>query len=286
MSLMSKLLSTTLIATLSLSAASNEAEVEAFIKNHLVKAPRVKVTDIDIINKQSPEELKGWDVYFVNIHAEIKQSPTVTDKVDVPETIFIKDGMAANTLIDIKTGKDYHKLLKPDLKPEIYNDKHLFAGNKDAKHKIVVFSDPQCPFCQEKVPEIYQAVKEHPETFAMYYYHLPLLKIHPVSDIIVRAMLIEQERKNFDKVIDMYTLDIDPRETNLTTVVEKLNKQFSLNLTEKEIDSESIAKELEFDKDMATKSMVTGTPTVYVDGKWDMSRNEYKALIPGESDKK
>lgn len=286
MSLISKLLSTTLIATLSLSAASNEAEVEAFIKNHLVKAPRVKVTDIDIINKQSPEELKGWDVYFVNIHAEIKQSPTVTDKVDVPETIFIKDGMAANTLIDIKTGKDYHKLLKPDLKPEIYNDKHLFAGNKDAKHKIVVFSDPQCPFCQEKVPEIYQAVKEHPETFAMYYYHLPLLKIHPVSDIIVRAMLIEQERKNFDKVIDMYTLDIDPRETNLTTVVEKLNKQFSLNLTEKEIDSESIAKELEFDKDMATKSMVTGTPTVYVDGKWDMSRNEYKALIPGESDKK
>lgn len=286
MSLMSKLLSTTLIATLSLSATSNEAEVEAFIKNHLVKAPRVKVTDIDIINKQSPEELKGWDVYFVNIHAEIKQSPTVTDKVDVPETIFIKDGMAANTLIDIKTGKDYHKLLKPDLKPEIYNDKHLFAGNKDAKHKIVVFSDPQCPFCQEKVPEIYQAVKEHPETFAMYYYHLPLLKIHPVSDIIVRAMLIEQERKNFDKVIDMYTLDIDPRETNLTTVVEKLNKQFSLNLTEKEIDSESIAKELEFDKDMATKSMVTGTPTVYVDSKWDMSRNEYKALIPGESDKK
>lgn len=286
MSLMSKLLSTTLIATLSLSATSNEAEVEAFIKNHLVKAPRVKVTDIDIINKQSPEELKGWDVYFVNIHAEIKQSPTVTDKVDVPETIFIKDGMAANTLIDIKTGKDYHKLLKPDLKPEIYNDKHLFAGNKDAKHKIVVFSDPQCPFCQEKVPEIYQAVKEHPETFAMYYYHLPLLKIHPVSDIIVRAMLIEQERKNFDKVIDMYTLDIDPSETNLTTVVEKLNKQFSLNLTEKEIDSESIAKELEFDKDMATKSMVTGTPTVYVDGKWDMSRNEYKALIPGESNKK
>ncbi|MBD3793674.1 MAG: thioredoxin domain-containing protein [Campylobacterales bacterium] len=283
---MSKLLSTTLIATLSLSATSNEAEVEAFIKNHLVKAPRVKVTDIDIINKQSPEELKGWDVYFVNIHAEIKQSPTVTDKVDVPETIFIKDGMAANTLIDIKTGKDYHKLLKPDLKPEIYNDKHLFAGNKDAKHKIVVFSDPQCPFCQEKVPEIYQAVKEHPETFAMYYYHLPLLKIHPVSDIIVRAMLIEQERKNFDKVIDMYTLDIDPSETNLTTVVEKLNKQFSLNLTEKEIDSESIAKELEFDKDMATKSMVTGTPTVYVDGKWDMSRNEYKALIPGESNKK
>ena len=283
MSLTSKLLSTTLIATLSLSAASSEAEVETFIKKHLVKAPRVKVKDVLFIDKQSPKELNGWDVYFVNIHAEIKQSPTVTDKVDVPETIFIKDGLAANTLIDIKTGKDYHKELKPKLKPEIYDDKHLFAGNKDAKHKIVIFSDPQCPFCQEKVPEIYEAVKQNPETFAMYYYHLPLLKIHPVSDIIVRAMLVEQEKKNFDKVIEMYDFEVDPRETNLTKVLDMLNHEFDLNLTEKDIDSEEIAKELQHDKEMATKSMVTGTPTVYIDGEWDKTRNRYKELIPEES---
>ena len=283
MSLMSKLLNVTLIATLSLSAASSEAEVETFIKKHLVKAPRVKVKDVTFIDKQSPKELNGWDVYFVNIHAEIKQSPTVTDKVDVPETIFIKDGLAANTLIDVKTGKDYHRELKPTLKPEIYDDKHLFAGNKDAKHKIVIFSDPQCPFCQEKVPEIYEAVKKNPETFAMYYYHLPLLKIHPVSDIIVRAMLVEQEKKNFDKVMEMYDFEVNPRETNLTKVLDMLNHEFDLKLTEKDIDAEAIAKELKHDKEMATKSMVTGTPTVYIDGEWDKTRNRYKELIPSES---
>jgi len=272
-----------LIATLSLSAASSEAEVETFIKKHLVKAPRVKVKDVTFVDKQSPKELNGWDVYFVNIHAEIKQSPTVADKVDVPETIFIKDGLAANTLIDTKTGKDYHKELKPTLKPEIYDDKHLFAGNKDAKHKIVIFSDPQCPFCQEKVPEIYEAVKQNPETFAMYYYHFPLLRIHPVSDIIVRAMLVEQEKKNFDKVMEMYDFEVDARETNLTKVLDMINHEFDLNLTEKDIDAEAIAKELKHDKEIATKSMVTGTPTVYVDGEWDKTRNRYKELIPSES---
>jgi len=41
---------------------------------------------------------------------------------------------------------------------------------------------------------------------------MPLLRLHPVSDIITRAMLVEQKRKNFDKVIDMYSLKINPTE--------------------------------------------------------------------------
>jgi len=35
-------------------------------------------------------------------------------------------------------------------------------------------------------------------------------------------------------------------------------------------------------KDIATKSMVSGTPTVYLDGVWDKSRNKYKEFIDGE----
>jgi len=68
--------------------------------------------------------------------------------------------------------------LKPDLDPNIYDDKHLIAGDKDAKHKLVVFSDPQCPFCKEIVPNMYKIVKEYPKRFALYYYHMPLLRLH------------------------------------------------------------------------------------------------------------
>ncbi|SFV64849.1 Secreted protein, suppressor for copper-sensitivity ScsC [hydrothermal vent metagenome] len=278
--MMSRLLSTTLIATLSLSAAgSSESEVKDYIKKYIVKSPRVKVESVDIIDKQQLDKPKGWDVYFVNIHANIKKSATVTDKATVPETIFVKDGFVAISLIDMKTGKDFKMELKPELNPKIYDDKHLFAGNKDAKHKIVVFSDPQCPFCQEKVPEIYKAVKANPKTFAMYYYHFPLLRIHPVSDIITRVMVIEQEKGNFDKVIDMYNLKVDIHEVNATKVLDKINKEYGLKITEKDIDAKNIADELKHDQTMATKSMVAGTPTVYVDGKWDKTRNGYKKLI-------
>ena len=280
MSLMSKLLSATVIATLSLSAGTSEAEVKDYIKNHMVNNSRIKVVSVDMISKKELDNPKGWEAYFVNIHAEVKKTPTVSDKVNVPETIFVKDGFAVPTLINMKTGKDLKSQLKPDLDIKLYDDKHLFAGNKDAKHKILVFSDPQCPFCKEIVPKIYKAVKENPKTFALYYYHMPLLRIHPVSDAISRAMVIEQKKGHFDRVIDMYSLKFNPQERNATKILGKINKKYNLNIAEKDIDAKDIADELKHDQDTATKSMVAGTPTIYLDGKWDRTREAYKKLIP------
>ena len=280
MSLMSKLLSLAVVTTLTLSANSDVDEVKSYVKKFMVKNDKVKVTDVDIIGTKHLDEPKGWDVYFVNIHANVKKSPTVYDKVTVPETLFVKDGYTVPTLINLETGEDLKTILKPELKADIYEEKHLIVGNKNAKHKIVIFTDPMCPFCRQKVPEIYKAVKENPESFALYYYHMPLLRIHPVSDIITRAMLVAQSKgvKN-DDIMKLYTFKIDAREVNATKVLGEMKKQFNLDITEKEINDEKISKEIIFDREMATKSMVSGTPTVYIDGKWDPSRNKYKKLI-------
>ncbi len=279
MSLMSKLLSLAVITTLSSQASTDASDVKDYVKNHMIQNKQVKVTEVDIISTKMLDEPKGWEVFFLNIHANVKKSPTVFDKVTVPETLFVKDGYTVPTLINLETGEDYKSVLKPELKSDIYNDKHLIAGNKDAKHKLVVFTDPQCPFCRKKVPEIYEAVKANPKTFALYYYHFPLLRIHPVSDIITRAMVVEQNRGNKAKVMDFYSLEVNPREVNATKVLGMINKKYNLKITEKEINTEEVNKELLFDKDMATKSMVSGTPTVYLDGKWDATRNKYKELI-------
>ncbi len=281
MSLMSKLLSLAVITTLTINAVGTDAEeVKEYVKKHMIKNDQVKVAGVDVISSKVLDEPKGWEVFFLNIHAHVKKSPTVYDKVTVPETLFVKDGYTVPTLINLETGEDYKTLLKPELKAEIYNDKHLIAGNKDAKHKLVVFSDPQCPFCQTKIPEIYKAVKANPKTFALYYYHFPLLRIHPVSDIITRAMIVEQHRGNSAKAMEFYSLKINPREVNATKVLAKINKKFKVNITEEDINTPEVSKEVRFDKDMATKSMVSGTPTVYLDGKWDPTRNKYKEFLP------
>ena len=278
MSLMSKLLSLAVLATLSLNAGMGVDDVKDYIKHHMVKNDQVKVESVEIIDSQALDAPKGWEVYFVNIHANVKKSKTIIDKVVVPETLFVKDGYFVPTLINMKTGEDYKRILKPKLKDEMYNKKHLIAGNKDAKHKIVVFSDPQCPFCQTIVPKLYTAAVENPKTFALYYYHFPLLRIHPVSDIISRAMVVEQAKGNFKKVIEMYKLKINPREVNATKVLAKINKEYGLNITEEQLNTDAVEEELKFDKKMSNQSMVSGTPTVYIDGIWDPSRKKYRTL--------
>ncbi len=279
MSLMSKLLTTTIVVTLSLNASTTDAEVKDYIINHMVNNSRIKVTSVDMIGKKELDRPKGWEAFFVNIHADVKKTPTVTDKITVPETVFAKDGFAVPTLIDMKTGKDLKSQIKPKLDPKLYDDKHLFAGDKNATHKILVFSDPQCPFCKEIVPKIYKAVKENPKTLALYYYHMPLLRIHPVSDAISRVMMIEQKKGHFDRVIDMYSLEFNPREVNATKILGKINKKYGLKITEKDIDAKEIADAIKYDENMGTKSMVAGTPTVYIDGKWDKSRKAYMKYI-------
>ncbi len=280
MSLMSRLLSLAVITTLTVSAGSNADEVKSYVKNHMIQNKQVKVTKVDIIDSKLLDEPKGWEAFFINIHANVKKGPTIFDKVTVPETLFVKDGYTVPTLINLETGEDLKMVLKPDLKSNVYDEKHLIAGNKDAKHKLVIFTDPMCPFCREKVPEVYKAVKENPDTFALYYYHLPLLRIHPVSDIITRAMQVAKSKGvKEDKVMELYKLKVGRTEVNATKVLGEIKKQFGIDVTEKEINDEKISKEITFDRDMATQSMVTGTPTLYIDGKWDPSRNEYKKFI-------
>ncbi len=111
MSSMSKLLSTALLATVAVSATTQD-EIKDYVKHHMVNNPQIEVTSVDIIGKRELEKPAGWSAFFVNIHAEIKRSKTEKDRVTVPDTIFAKDGFAVPTIIDMKTGKDLKSQLK------------------------------------------------------------------------------------------------------------------------------------------------------------------------------
>jgi len=161
----------------------------------------------------------------------------------------------------------------------MYDKKHLLFGNENAAHKILVFSDPQCPFCQETVPDIFKAAKKYPNKLAVYYYHLPLLRIHPVSGILTRVMHIAQEQGKLDVVEKMYSLKINPRETNMKKVLAAVKKHTGFSVTPAQIDDQAVKKALQADELAASKMMVSGTPTVYIDGEWDKMRNGYKKLI-------
>ncbi len=285
MSLMSKLLTVALIATVGVSADTNTTNVNPgvklnkslmkYVKRHVIKNRSVKVQDIKILEKREVAELKGWSVLLTNIDINYKDK-----NITVPEMMFLKDGIVAPALVNLKTGKNYRDEIRPNASDDLYNKEHLFYGNANAKHKIIIFSDPQCPFCQDIVPNMLKAGKNNPELFAIYYYHLPLLNIHPVSGVLTRAMHVAQQKGKLDVLEKFYAMKIKPREKDEAKIIAEIKKQTGFVVTKEEINAQSVKDALISDEKIASKMMVSGTPTIYLDGKWDKRRDGYEAFLP------
>jgi len=276
MSLMSKLLISTVVATLTLSANSTleSKDLLTYVKKAVVKNPQVTVKGLKIIETKTHKDLKGWDVYLTTMTLEFNKK-----EIEVPETIFAKDGIVTGNLVNQKTGMSYRNEIKPSVPDSFYDDAHRLYGNKDAKHKMIIFSDPQCPFCQDTVPNILKEVKKHPEKVAVYYYHLPLLRIHPVSGVLTEIMHIAQTKGNSDITLKMYDLKINPKETDVKKILAEVKKQIGYEVTQDELKDKKVKDAIKADAKSANRLMVGGTPTIYIDGKWDKSREGYKDLI-------
>jgi len=295
MSLMSKLLMSTVVATVALSTTIQAdtkkpennvvkptlqkkqpdiKDLVRYIRTSVVRNPQVDIKGLTIIESKTLKELPGWNVLLTTIDLEYQKKP-----IHAPEIIFVKDGLVTSSLVNLKTGEDYKNTIKPKVPTSLYNDAHLLFGNKNAAHKLVVFSDPMCPFCRDIVPGIMKAAKENPSKIALYYYHLPLLRIHPVSGVLTRVMHEAQKEKKLDVIEKMYTLNIDARETNATKILSAVQKHTGYTMSEKKLADKELNKAMKADEDVAGRMMVNGTPTVYVDGVWDKSRKQYEALI-------
>ena len=276
MSLMSKLLMSTVAMTVALSATTlpDNKKLVRYVKKSVVKNPEVKVKGVTVIESKTDERLPGWTILLTTMDLEYRKKV-----IHAPEMMFVKDGLITGHLVNLKNGNDYRDEIKPTVPESYYDDAHLLFGNKDAAHKILIFSDPQCPFCQEVVPAIFKASKENPEKIAVYYYHLPLLRIHPVSDVLTRVMHVAQHEGKMDVVEKIYSLKINPRETDMTKILAAVKAHAGYSVTAAQVNAKEVKAAMQADEIAAGKMMVSGTPTIYIDGKWDKMRNGYKELI-------
>jgi protein-disulfide isomerase len=261
-------------ASLTLSAGG--FDLQSFIKKSIVTNPQVKIKSIAVVSKKKLPAAPDWTVYMVVMDLDYHKKD-----IKAPETIFVneKANLATTDMFDTSSGKNLRRSMKPDLPESYYDDAHLMYGNKDAKHKLVIFSDPDCPFCRKDVPAIIEDVKNNPDKLALYYYHMPLLKLHPVSDVLTRIMEVLQKQDKTDEAMKMYKLKINYRERNASKILAAAKKQFGIDISKNEIDKQSIKDAVKSDTDKGIRMMINGTPTVYYDGKYDGSRIQYKAAI-------
>jgi len=269
----SLLLSSTLLATVQV-----DKKVLSFEKQRLSQNPGISLKNLEITKKESLP-IKGWYGYVLNIQAEVEGRGVLS----VDDMVFTNGDAFTMELVNMKTGRSFKDLLMPKVTNTYYKKDHLIAGDENAKDKVVVFSDPLCPACQQSLPAIIDIVQAKSKDIALYYYHFPLLTIHPAADTVSKAMVVAKQKgiKNIEEKV--YTANFNKyftvKETDVKIILDGFNKIFKTNITLDEINKTALQDEINNDIKMGEDVMVQGTPTIFVNGINDQDRSLFQALV-------
>ena len=280
-SLMLKLLTILItLSSVSLFAADVSSDLDAKVITFLQKAiaPNESYTfdKVVILKKEEMKDLSGWMVYFVRIDLNLTKQEG--KKLSVNDMVFTNGKILSKDFADLNNGRSIKSNYALDIDATAYNKEHLIAGHINAPHKIVVFSDPLCPFCMDFVPEVVADVEKYPETFALFYYHFPL-NMHPAAPTLVKAMLLAEEKGDHDIVKKVYKEFFDIKESDEKAILDIFNKALNKNFTVEQINQAHILQRLSLDQELANALMVNGTPTIYLDGKKDDTKRMYRKFI-------
>lgn len=107
---------------------------------------------------------------------------------------FSKKFLFAGSIVDIKAKRNlsqerFTELNKIDV-ASIPLDDALILGNKEAKHRIIVFDDPDCPFCAKLHQEMKKVVEERKDI--AFYLKMYPLKIHPKAYEKAKTIVCEK----------------------------------------------------------------------------------------------
>ena len=274
MNKLSKLLSTTLLLSVSLYANSDNSVIE-FEKKRVSQNPNVKLNEVSI-NTKKELPLAGWSGYIMDVKVNVQGKD-----INAKDVLFSDGKYISLDLIDSETGKSLKDLVTPNLSEKYHDKSKLIAGNHDAKDKIVIFSDPLCPFCIDYVPEVIKHVQKNSDSIALYYYHFPLLGLHPAAGILVKLVDIAKDKGIKDAELKVYQTNwekyFDVKSTDEKKILEAFNKEFKTTIKLEDM-NDKVSEVIEKDILMGEEVMVSGTPTIFINGVKDSSRLKYETL--------
>jgi len=268
-------LSTILLS--SILSANVDTKVENFLEKSFKNNPNVVDLDVKVVNKNRLSEPKGWQSLILNVDATVKirgKEQHIKQKM-----IWFTNGkFLSKDLINLDTSESLSDSVAPKFKDEYYDDNNLIYGNKNAKHKVVLFSDPLCPFCRNFVPSAIEYMKKYPNDFAIYYYHLPLKSLHPAAVTLVKAAIVAKHNGYKDVALKLYDVKVRARERNVEKILKAFNDTFNTKITPSDLEKSYVKKEFDKDIKLSEELMVQGTPTMFFDGELDKTKSKYKKV--------
>ncbi|MBD3840883.1 MAG: DsbA family protein [Campylobacterales bacterium] len=281
--MIASLLSTSIYANTSLDDKLLDYEQKRV--GSILKRQGIDLGDVTIaLKKQLPQQ--GWYGYAFNLSFEVKGK-----KINQKDFLFSNGELIAPDLINFTTKRSMKNVMYPTLSKKFFSKDHLIAGNPNAKHTLVIFSDPLCPICVDEVPGIMKKIIDNPKNIALYYYHMPLA-MHPTAKTLAIASMIARDMGIKDVDYTLYKLNAkyfygedkdklyDPyTERDNQKALDYFNKHFKTNITMAQINDPKYAAIVQHDEDMAEDAFVQGTPTIFFDGEVDKRRDKFEQFL-------
>ena len=145
-------------------------------------------------------------------------------------------------------------------------------GPSDAPITIVEFADYQCPFCSQAATLVQQVLEAYPQGVRVVYKQFPLVSIHQQAMPASKAALAAGKQGKF---WEMHALLYQNAKQLSPEKYKELAQQLGLDMAKFETDMNSpeVAAQIDLEMKEGRAADVTGTPTIFVNGKRLMNRS-------------
>jgi len=165
---------------------------------------------------------------------------------------------------------------RPQVDPnKVYDipvDQTAIRGPKDAPVTITMFSDFQCPFCQQAIPMVDEVLKAYPKDVRFMMKQFPLRQIHPNAEPAAEAAIAAERQGKFWEMHDeLYKAGRNLSPDTIKGIAEKIG--LDMKKWDADRNSPEVKKQIDDELALGQKVDVRGTPSLFINGKVVQNRS-------------
>ncbi len=273
-----------LLATL-LATAGNVLAVGESGQNERIEWQRVANWTIGATARSMVHSLDGKYIFILTDRQQVE---VYNSQGQLQGSIPVEAGVAA---IDIAPQGELLYLIDNDQKSftavaisfvvQVDTNGAPILGPADAPVRMVLFTDFECPYCRNIGPLIEQVLHRNPKTVNLVFKNMPL-KFHKMAEPSARAALAAHEQGKFWEYHDRLFAASKLTDELLTRTASELG--LDMARFEQDMASPTIRAKIQKDLIDAQKAGVTGTPTIFINGRVPKQRSVegFQAIIDDE----
>ena len=231
----------------------------------------------EVSSKVVPPTDEEGDAFYQENQAQIRQ-PKEQVSVQIHQYLVqqqTQEGrMELLATLDEKYGSE--TFIEP-LRMEVASAGFPSMGPADAPITIVEFSDFQCPYCSRVLPTLEKVNEEYGDRVRIVFRQFPLLNIHPQAQKAAEASLCAFDQEKFWEMHDAMFADqkglgVDQLKAKAVTL------GLDAAVFDECLDSNKYADQVEEDLRAGSRMGVTGTPAVFINGRFLSGAQPFEAF--------